>query len=230
MARGEWTLGSDRDGFRERVKRAEDGRGLDRQTVTGLANPLRTEIHVILSERSASVNRLSRDLGVGYDQVKYEVKKLKDVGLIEVDREVRVRGTVEIFYRALKRPYITATEWPSVPAALQGGLRGSLLDKIVKDAVDAVQAGTYDSIEGAHMSRTPGLVDEEGREEIVACLSQCLDDVISIFEENKKRLAENNAAGTAVTVSILGYGSTTPGQPVESPGGAKQAGTGSKKR
>jgi len=210
------------DGFRDRVKWAESGRELDRQTITGMANPLRTEIHVILSERSASVSGLSKDLGITYDQVRHEFDMLKAVRLIEIDCEVRVRGTgtVEVFYRAVKRPHLSRREWRSVPEALHGNLRGSLLDKITKDAISAVEAGTYDSLEDAHMSRTAGLVDEQGEKELTSWLSDCLEGVIKIFDTNRRRLAEKDAVGKAGTVSILGYASTIPGRPA-GPSGAQ---------
>lgn len=205
------------DGLRRRAKRTEDWQPVDKQTVTGMANSLRTEILVILSERPASVNGLSRDLGKDYDKVRYEFDRLKEVGLIEMDFERRVGGVIEVFYRAVKRPYIKGAEWPSVPDRLKGGMRGSLLDKITKDAIDSIEAGLYDSLEGAHMSRTPGLVDDDGWEEIRAWLLHSLEGVIEIFDNNRQRLAAANAIGTAVTVSMLGYPSTTPGRPTGPP-------------
>lgn len=210
-------MASERDGLRQRGKRAIRRRGLDKKTLTGMANSLRAEIHIILTERSASVNEVSRDLGVSYDRARYEFDMLKSVGLIEVVGERRVRGTVEIFYRTVKRACIDDVEWPEVPNTLKGGLRGSLLDSITEDAIEAIQAEVYDSIEGAHMSRTPGFVDELGWEELRVWLSNCLDGVMQILNDNKTRLAEKNAIGMAVTVSILGYPSNTPGRPVGPP-------------
>lgn len=210
-------MASERDGFRQRAKRAERQRKVGKQTVTGMANGLRTEIHVILSERTASVHGLSRDLGESYHQVRYEVKMLQGAGLVEVDSERRVGGTYEVFYRATKRACIDDMEWPSVPDALKGGLRGVLLDNITNDAVEAIQAELYDSLEGAHMSRTPGLVDDRGWEELRAWLLHCLEGVLEIFDNNRQRLAAENAIGTAVTVSMLGYPSTTPGRPAGRP-------------
>jgi hypothetical protein len=213
---------SEPDGFRERAKWAEEGSELDHQTVTGMANPQRTEILVVLSERSASKKGLSRSLGIDYDQVKYEVKRLLEIKLIEVDYEVRVGAVVEVFYRAVKRPQIKMPEWRSVPPTLHRSLRASLLDKINKDSVAAVEEGTYDDLANAHMSRTPGLVDEEGEEELTSCLAYALERIIEIIEINRKRLAKNNAVGKAVSVVILGYASTTPDGPAAPPSDAPE--------
>jgi DNA-binding transcriptional ArsR family regulator len=210
-------MASERDGLRQRAKRAKNRRGLDRKTITGMADPVRAEIHVILTERAASVSGLSRDLGLDYEEVRHDFKRLKEVGLIEPVGERRVRGTTEVFYRAVKRACIDDVEWPAVPEGLKGGLRGSLLDSIANDAIDAIEAEIYDSLEGAHMSRTPGLVDDRGWDELREWLRRTLEGVIEIFDNNRDRLAAANAIGTAVTVSILGYPSTTPGRPAGPP-------------
>lgn len=215
-------MASEPDGFRQRAKWAEEGSELDHQTVTGMANSRRAEILVVLSERSASKKGLSRDLGIDYDRVKYEVNKLLEIKLIEIERKVPVGGTVEVFYRAVKRPRINIPEWRSVPRALHGNLRASLLDKITKDSIAAVEQGTYDELADAHMSRTPGLVDEEGEEELASWLTHALEGVIEIFEINRERIAEKNAVGRAVNVTILGYGSTTPGGPIGPPTSAPE--------
>lgn len=210
-------MASSHDGFRQRAKRAERLRRAEKRTVTGMANSLRTEIQVILSERAASVNGLSRDLGIDYGKVRHECDMLKASRLIEVESEKRVGGAVEIFYRATRRVCLDDMEWPSVPDSLKAGLRGTLLDNITNDAIEAIEAELYDSLEGAHMSRTPGLVDDEGWEEIRDWLLRSMEGVIEIFDNNRQRLAAANAIGTAVTVSILGYPSTTPGRPAGPP-------------
>lgn len=210
-------MASEQDGFKQRAKRLEERRPVDKKTITGMANPLRTEIQVILNEREASVNGLARDLGKSYNSVTYEVKTLREAGIIVITDERRVRGTVEVFYKAVKRAYIESMEWPSVPGPLQGGLRGSLLDNLTKDAIAAIEADTYDSVEGAHMSWTPGVVDDQGWEEIRDLLLQCLESTMAIFEKNKQRIIKSGAKGTAVTVSLLGYASTTPGEPIGPP-------------
>lgn len=215
-------MASERDGLRRRAKRAKGRQGLDKQLVTGMANSVRAEIHVLLTERAASVNGVSRDLGLDYDQVRHDFNMLKAVGLIEPVGERRVRGTAEVFYRAVKRACIDDMEWPVVPGALKAGMRGSLLDGIANDAIEAIEADIYDSLEGAHMSRTPGLVDDLGWEELRDLLRRSLEGVIEIFDINADRLAAANAIGTAVTVSILGHPSTAPGRPSAPPPDARR--------
>lgn len=216
-------MASEPDGFKERAKWAEESWGLDHQTVTGMANSLRAEILVIFSERPASKKGLSRGLGIDYDQVKYEVNKLLEIELIEVDHEVRVGNTVEVFYRAVERPHIKKSEWGSVPPTLHGNLRASLLHMITKDSIAAVEEGTYDDLADAHMSRAPGIVDDEGEEELTAWLTHALEGVIEIFEINRKRVAKKeNAVGRAVNVVILGYASTTPDAPAGTPPDASE--------
>lgn len=213
---------SKHEGSRQRATRGEGWQAVNKQILTGLANPLRTEIQKILLERPASVNGISRELRKDYDEVRYEFKKLKEVGLITKEFERRVRGTVEVFYRAVRRPYVTGAEWPSVPDTLKGGLRGSLLELITDDAIEAIEADTFDSLESAHMSRTPGVVDDQGWNELQALLLQCLEEVIEIVDKSRGRVAAEGISGTPVMVSIMGYASATsahvPGSPQETAG------------
>lgn len=51
-------MASRHDGLRQTAKRAQRHRRAEKRTVTGMANSLRTEIQVILSERSASAEVL----------------------------------------------------------------------------------------------------------------------------------------------------------------------------
>lgn len=208
-------MASERDGLRQRAKRAKGRRELDKRMLTGMANSVRAEVHVLLTERAASMNEVSRDLGIDYQRIRYEFDKLKAAGLIAPVGEERARGAVEIYYRAVTRACIDDMEWPSVPDTLKRGMRGSLLDNIANDAIEAIQAGVYDSLEGAHMSRTPGLVDDLGWDELRDWLSRCLEGVIKIFDINAQRLADKDAVGTAVAVAILGYPSTSPGRRVD---------------
>lgn len=207
-------MASERNGFRQRARWIRDGRGIDKRTLIGMANSLRAELQVIFSERPASIGGLSRELGFDYDRVKYEVKRLRDAGSICVDSKRRVRGTTEVFYRAVSRSCLDDREWPAVPDVFKSELRGSLLDTIMMDAIDAIEEETYDSLEGAHMSRAPGVVDELGWDELRTCLARCLDEVIEILDINRDRLTAEDAKGIAVSVAILGYPSTTPGRAV----------------
>lgn len=112
---------------------------------------------------------------------------------------------MEVFYKATSRAHLDELEWPTVPDPVKGGLRASLLQTLMADAIAAIDEDTYDSVEGAHMSWTPLIVDGQGWEELVEILRVALEDVLGVSKSSAERLIANDEEGTSCTVSILGY-------------------------
>lgn len=194
-------------GMRQRGSVAKGKQEIDKATIKTLANSMRIQILTILNERANSTTRIAAELGVDYGDVAYEVEVLRDMGRIEIVDEVKRRGAMEIFYKATARAHLDEYEWPVIPASVKGGMRASLLQSIMDDAILAIHEETYDSVDAAHMSWTPMILDEKGWEELVEVLRKALDDALSIQERAADRLTEQDAEGTPCTVSILGYAS-----------------------
>jgi len=192
-------------GLRRRAKLAKDKNALDKKNIKGMANAMRVQILTILNERPNSATRIAKELGVEFGSVSYEMEVLREIGLIEIEREVKRRGAMEVFYRATSRALLDNYEWPAIPDGVKGGLRASLLQTLMDDAIAAVQGEAYDSQEGAHMSWTPMIVDRQGWEELVSILLRTLNEVIEVHERNARRLTDEDATGIPCTVSILGY-------------------------
>jgi hypothetical protein len=193
--------------MRRRGSVAKRKREIDKANIKTLANSMRVQILTILNERANSTTRIATELGVDYGDVAYEIEVLRDLGRIEVVDEVKRRGAVEIFYKATARAHLDKYEWPVVPDSVKGGMRASLLQSIMDDAIVAIYEKTYDSVDVAHMSWTPMILDEEGWEELVVVLHKALEAALSIQERAAGRLTEQDVEGTPCTVSILGYAS-----------------------
>ncbi len=196
---------SKKQGMRKRAKVVKAKKEIDKKNIKGMANSMRVQILTILNERMNSATGISKELGVDFGEVSYEMEVLRDIGLIEVAREVKRRGAVEVFYRATSRALLDAYEWPSVPDAVKGGLRASLLQTLMDDAIAAISEETYDSLEGAHMSWAPMIVDKQGWQELVEILRHALEKALDVQTDSAKRLTAEDAAGISCTVSILGY-------------------------
>lgn len=209
---------------RKRLKRATPNSKPNKTVVTGMHNELRAQILILLNERVASRPEISKELGASFDAVRYEMEVLKktDPPLIELVHEKPVRGTVEKFYRATTKAYLDPSEWPGVPHAVKVGMRGSLLGILVDDAVSAVKEGVYDSLEDAHMSWTPMLLDAQGWGEITDVLFRALHEAIKIKEDSAERLLSRDAKGTSCTVSILAYPSVNENRKVGPSTGANE--------
>lgn len=198
-------MASKKQGMKKRAKVAKAKKEVDKGNVKALANSMRVQILTILNERANSTTGLARELGVEPGEIAYDVEVLRDMGLIEVVGEKKRRGAMEFFYKAISRAHLDKLEWPTVPDPVKGGLRASLLQTIMADAIAAIDEDTYDSVEGAHMSWTPLIIDGPGWEELVEILRVALEGVLKVSKSSAERLIANDEEGTSCTVSILGY-------------------------
>lgn len=213
-------------------QRVEAGARPNRGVVSAMHNEARAQILILLNERVASKPEIAKELGLPPDKVRYELDVLKkmDPPLVKLEYERPVRGTVEKFYRATQRAYLSPEEWPGVPDSVKPTMRGSLLDILVKDAVAAVDCGTFDALPDAHLSWTPAILDEQGWEDTVAILFRAMNEVVEVKEQSAERLAKRDAKGVSCTVSILGYASANEDRKVGPPSGSKEPKKTTKKR
>jgi DNA-binding transcriptional ArsR family regulator len=72
---------------------------IDQRLVRALAHPLRVQILEILSERVASPNDLSEELGVDLGHVAYHTRTLDRCGCVELVDTAQRRGATEHFYK-----------------------------------------------------------------------------------------------------------------------------------
>src|ERR1700761_699909 len=75
-----------------------------------VAHPTRARCFVILTERTASPVEIAQEIGKDVGHVGYHVRKLLQLGLIELVDERPVRGAVEHFYRSMERAMVTEEE------------------------------------------------------------------------------------------------------------------------
>jgi hypothetical protein len=72
-----------KQGMRKRGRLAKTMKEIDKNNVKGMANMLRNQLLAIFNERAASSAELSRELGVPYGEINYEVDVLRKIPLIE---------------------------------------------------------------------------------------------------------------------------------------------------
>jgi DNA-binding transcriptional ArsR family regulator len=181
---------------------------IDEYIAKALGNAFRQQILWILNERIASPSEIATELGEDLRKVCNHIKVLMEAGCIELVYVKAVGNRLQSFYRANSRAFLDGLDWPSVPESVKVGMRATLLRNILDDAIEAVVDETYDELDGSHMSWTPMILDEQGREEITAILEQALLDSLKAADRSKVRLLERQESGHSYTVSIMGYPST----------------------
>jgi hypothetical protein len=148
---------------------------------------------------------LAAELGEPLNRISGHIRVLKEVGCIELVDKVIVGSAVQNFYRATARIFFDDTEWRTIPPTLKEGLRITLLQNLIDDAIAALEDETYDSFDGSHMSWSPMLIDEQARVEINELLDQTLKRALAIQERAARRLGTSGEEGISYSVSLLGY-------------------------
>jgi DNA-binding transcriptional ArsR family regulator len=151
----------------------------DPRYVRALGHPLRVRILAILEERTASAVEISRMLQADIGVVAYHVRKLHRLGLIELERETRVRGAIQRHYRAYERPRVSDEAWEQAPPIAKQAAVDAALQQIHDYGRAANANGGFDRRD-AHLTRTALRLDDEGWEKLARSLRRVLEDVAEI--------------------------------------------------
>lgn len=173
------------------VKKA---RALDSTLGAIVAHPLRSRCLTILAERTASPNELAIALKEDVGNVSYHVKQLLKMEAIELVSERPVRGAVEHFYRAVKRPLVTDEEFAALSLEERLRFARHILQLATADAATAIEATTFGQRPDHHVSRMPILVDEEGWAELGAIYAEALQKTLDVQAASAERMAADSGA------------------------------------
>lgn len=162
------------------------GRPAQAQLVKGLNHPLRIECLTVLAERVASPREIAEALDEDLSNVSYHVRVLSELGLIELVSEEPVRGAVAHFYKAAERPLHSSEDWAQLSPEVRKAISVFGWDALIKDATDAIEAGTFEERADRHFTRTTLLLDSEGFER----LSKAMDELLELILEEQAASAE----------------------------------------
>ena len=172
----------------------------DRKIIRALAHPLRTQILGLLDEGIASPKEMSARLGSPLGTVSYHVTILRDLGMIELVRQTPRRGAVENHYRAKPRKRLAAGDLSRMPGRIRHAAAKTAWTQI-QQAVTG-QPGKRGA--DVAVEATTVVVDDKGREALLAEIDRFLTKVRKIEEDSTKRLNGSGAvAGGSVTVGAV---------------------------
>jgi DNA-binding transcriptional ArsR family regulator len=160
----------------------------DPRLVRAVSHPMRVRILAILGERTASPIEISRMLRADLGVVAYHVRTLHRLGLLELEREVPVRGAVQRFYSAREHPTISKVAWGKAPPVAKQALIGATIQQICEYAQGSNAYGGFDRAD-AHITRTPMRLDQEGFDRLAALLM----DVLRTADEIEREVEERQA-------------------------------------
>lgn len=178
---------------------------MDRRLVRAIGHPVREHILAVLNERQASPTEIGDELELDVSAFYKHVQVLERLGCIECVATRRVRGVNERIFRATSALSFDDETWQQVPATLRADVWADLLRRLCNDVTGALLDGRLGGEGREHVSWTPGLVDDRGRDEIHAILEDALVRVLAVQRESAARLRESGEQGARVSVALLGY-------------------------
>jgi DNA-binding transcriptional ArsR family regulator len=159
-------------------------------------------ILALLEERAATPVELARWLDATVGTVAYHVRTLRELGLIELVAETRVRGGLAHHYRALPVPRVSPEDWDGVaPVAKQASV-GAELETIADYARAAAATGGFDR-SSAHLARSPMRLDAAGWEEASQACQDLIDRLDLIAASARDRLATDGHPPIAIEASLV---------------------------
>lgn len=162
----------------------------DPRWVRAIAHPLRIRLLAMLDEQPASPVVLARKLELPLGRVSYHVRRLYELGLLELVSTRQRRGATEHYYRARAHPTFTDEAWGQLGAVPKQRMISAVLNQIHEYATRSAAAGGFDAAD-AHFTRTPMQLDQAGWTELAEATKNWLRETARIEQEAAERLAED---------------------------------------
>jgi DNA-binding transcriptional ArsR family regulator len=174
----------------------------DPRVVKALAHPLRVRILSMLDEGVLSPTQMATELAVPIGNVSYHTRQLLELGLIKLVRETPRRGAVEHHYTAEARPLITDEAWRQAPEIVRRAMVGASLEESARAVNAAALTGGF-SRDGAHVSRIPTLLDQQGWDEISQTLEATMKRIQEIADTSQQRLRASDHVGEGHATTVM---------------------------
>jgi DNA-binding transcriptional ArsR family regulator len=186
--------------------RKQEAALLDQRLAKALVHPTRVEILAILSEGPSSPSKIAKRLdNVSLNLTSHHIKVLRELGCVELVREVTHGGRTEHIYRATKRYYLTDEEWEEVEPQARQPITVGILRMISEDVGKSLAAGKFDELPDNHLSRSVLDLDQEGWREIVSILNRALEEVLEANARSAERARLSGEELMKVRVAIMQF-------------------------
>jgi AcrR family transcriptional regulator len=157
---------------------------------------LLARVGLVLNQRKASAEMISREIGVPVDQVREQIGNLEQAGLV-VALEEEANGdddSTELFYHS-NTDYLDDHHWALMSFAERQAASEQIANLVVAEIDQAIELGTFDARLDRHLSRMPLLLDELGWSDLMAIHDQAFHASIRVQAESAKRLQRSGKQG-----------------------------------
>jgi DNA-binding transcriptional ArsR family regulator len=176
--------------------------GVDPLLVKAIGHPLRLKLLTLLNERVASPSELAEELDEPLGNVSYHMRRLAELGCIELVRTTPVRGALEHHYRATARPVFSDDDWARLPTSIRKSLADAVLADVAVDMAGAADQGGFNRDE-MHVSRTPLALDDQGWKDLNELLQGVVFRALAIQAQCAERLEAADAEDPEAAELVL---------------------------
>ena len=193
-----------------RVKIKSQSSFLTRLAVV-FADPIRLKIVSELFMREMSPTQFYDTFGGGsLSQVARHFKRLAEQDWLRLVREAsggRRRGAVEHFYRAPELAIFDLETWALLPDSLRSEFSWRIFEQFAERVKEALEADTFDARSDRHFTWTPLVLDEQGRERVIAAVNTLFTSLFEEQNDARLRIAKSGETPMQATVGLTAFDS-----------------------
>ena len=190
-----------------------------------IGHPVRYRVTTALEEESdLTVRQIAERIGEPARRVTYQLRLLRESGLVEISGRRQRRGAIEYRFSMVRRLVLADREYDALHASVRARAASEVFRLIAADVDAAARQGTFGTRRGHAEIRCFGEVDRRGWEALASIHRRHLREAEQILEEAGKRIAKRGESGIAVTVGVLLF--EGPDRPVGTTRHASRSGLG----
>lgn len=165
-----------------------------------VTHPLRRRIWYAMTEHPISPRELSSQLLEPVNDVSYHMRRLRDLGIIELSGTRPVRGATQHFYRVARRPDLNNEEVATLDPEEASASATNILQIEFADAAASLEAGKLVERPEHYVFRMPANLDEQGWQEFQAIFADAADRLYEAEARCVGRRRENGEGAESVSV------------------------------
>jgi DNA-binding transcriptional ArsR family regulator len=169
--------------------------------VRSASHPVRAKALSMMSERPTSPKEIAAAVKKPIGNVAYHIRALEQAAMVTLVEEKKRGGATEHFYMATT---VDDEASERLEPSQRAVLARTTLHRIVADAAQAVESGTFTARPDAQIVRIPLYLDEQGWGEIRDAYAGALGAALAAAAKSAERLDEDGGDGfRAVAVTLL---------------------------
>ena len=174
------------------------------------SDPLKAKVVAVAIQRLYSPSEFAKDAEVPLNVASYTFKVLRERGIIELVKEVKVRGTIKHMYRAIESAFVDEADWGELADSLRAIFSGTIIQDFNGRATQALETGHLFSRDDFCLYWAPRDLDEIAWVEQGKMIAWCIEESQRLEVETAERRAKGESDGSFhSTFAIAAFPSPT---------------------